>query len=131
MRSRTTDSAARAEIPPATETVPGLRDNVVLREALAALPASPSTPDILEVARQLMQGHLYLRVKGDARTLLAEGKDLPLGVVTLNGNDFVLAYSGAQRCAQSLKADGEIGTSAMAQPVLTVLRYVLPGPMPG
>lgn len=123
--------AARAEAPPATETIPGLRDNVVLREALAALPASASTPDILEVARQLLQGHLFLRVKGDARTLLSEGKDLPLGVVTINGKDFVLAYSSGTALRQSLKADGETDTSAMGQPVLTVLRHVLTGPYAG
>ena len=70
-----------AEAPAATETVPGLRDNVLLREALAALPATPDAADLLDVARQLLQGHLFLRVKGDARALLAEGKDLPLGVV--------------------------------------------------
>ena len=122
----------RAEAPPpATETIPGLRDNVVLREALAALPESASSTDILEVARQLLQGHVFLRVKGDARTLLAEGKDLPLGVVSMGGKDFVLAYSSGAALQQSLAADRETDTSAMGQPVLAVLRHVLAGPYAG
>ncbi|HEX5727889.1 SseB family protein [Microbacterium sp.] len=127
-RTRTLPPAGR---PPEAEAVPGLRDNVVLREALAALP-SPATPsDILGVARQLLQGHLYLRVKGDARTLLAAGEDLPIGVVTLNGNQYVLAYSGATALRTSIKADTDIGTSAMAQPVRAVIRYVLSGSYAG
>ena len=120
-----------AEAPTATETIPGLRDNVVLREALAALPEQPSAADLLEVARQLLQGHLFLRVKGDARTLLAEGKELPLGVMTMKDKQFVLAYSGGTALRQSIAADRETDTSAMGQPVLTVIRYVLAGPYAG
>ena len=103
----------------------------MLREALAALPEPASSTDILEVARQLLQGHLFLRVKGDARTLLAEGKDLPLGVVSMGGKDFVLAYSSGAALQQSLAADRETDTSAMGQPVLVVLRHVLTGPYAG
>ena len=120
-----------AEAPAATETIPGLRDNVVLREALAALPAPPDAPDLLEVARQLMQGHLFLRVKGDARALLAEGKDLPLGVAAVGDKQFVLAYSSGAALRQSIAADRETDTSAMGQPVLAVLRYALAGPYAG
>jgi SseB protein N-terminal domain len=127
-RTRTLPPAA---IPAEAEAVPGLRDNVVLREALAALPSPASPSDILGVARQLMQGHLYLRVKGDARTLLAAGEDLPIGVVTLNGNQYVLAYSGATALRTSIKSDTDIGTSAMAQPVRAVIRYVLSGSYAG
>lgn len=114
-----------AEAPPATETIPGLRDNVVLREALAALPAQPESADLLEVARQMMQGHLFLRVKGDARSLLAEGKDLPLGIAQVNGKQFVLAYSSGAALRQSIEADRDVDTSAMGQPVLAVLRHAL------
>ena len=120
-----------AEAPAATETIPGLRDNVVLREALAALPATPDAADLLEVARQLMQGHLFLRVKGDARALLAEGKDLPLGVAQVNGKQFVLAYSSGAALRESIQADRETDTSAMGQPVLAVLRYALAGTYAG
>jgi hypothetical protein len=120
-----------AEPPAATETIPGLRDNVVLREALAALPASPESEDLLEVARQLLQGHLFLRVKGDARALLAEGKDLPLGVAEVKGRQFVLAYSSGAALRDSIQADRDTDTSAMGQPVLTVLRYALAGTYAG
>jgi hypothetical protein len=120
-----------AEAPAATETIPGLRDNVVLREALAALPAAPDSADLLEVARQLMQGHLFLRVKGDARALLAEGKDLPLGVAQVGGKQYVLAYSSGAALRESIKADRETDTSAMGQPVLAVLRYALAGTYAG
>lgn len=124
--------APRAEkAPAATETIPGLRDNVVLREALAALPAPPEAADLLEVARQLMQGHLFLRVKGDARALLAEGKDLPLGVAEVKGAQYVLAYSSGTALRASIAADRETDTSAMGQPVLAVLRYVLGGKYAG
>ena len=120
-----------AEAPVATETIPGLRDNVVLRQALSALPASPASADLLEVARQLMQGHLFLRVKGDARALLAAGKDVPLGVAEVNGTQYMLAYSSGAALRQSITADRETGTSAMGQPVLAVLRYALTGPYAG
>lgn len=120
-----------AEAPASTETIPGLRDNVVLREALSSLPPQPQAPDLLEIARQLMQGHLFLRVKGDARALLAEGKDLPLGVAAVGGKQFVLAYSSGSALRQSIAADGETDTSAMGQPVLAVVRYVLAGPYAG
>ena len=124
--------APRAEqAPVATETIPGLRDNVVLREALAALPEPAEAADLLEVARQLMQGHLFLRVKGDARALLAEGKDLPLGVAEVKGAQYVLAYSGGTALRASIAADRETDTSAMGQPVLAVLRYVLAGTYAG
>lgn len=120
-----------AEAPAATETIPGLRDNVVLREALAALPPQPESADLLEVARQLMQGHLFLRVKGDARALLAEGKDLPLGVAEVKGQQFVLAYSSGTALRQSIQVDRDTDTSAMGQPVLAVLRYALTGTYAG
>jgi hypothetical protein len=124
--------APRAErAPVATETIPGLRDNVVLREALAALPVSAEPADVLEVARQLMQGHLFLRVKGDARALLAEGKDLPLGVAEVKGVQYVLAYSSGTALRASIAADRVTDTSAMGQPVLAVLRYVLAGTYAG
>lgn len=120
-----------AEAPVATETIPGLRDNVVLREALAALPAQPESADLLEVARQMMQGHLFLRVKGDARSLLAEGKDLPLGVAQVGDAQFVLAYSSGAALRQSIQADRDVDTSAMGQPVLAVLRHTLAGTYAG
>jgi len=110
--------------PAQTETVPGLRDNVLLRDALGRVGDAPASQALLDVARQLMQGHVFLRVKGDARTLLAEGKPLPLGVANLGDRVFALAYSSGAALQASLKADGDSDTSAMGQPVLTVLQHV-------
>ena len=120
-----------AEAPPPTETVPGLRDNVVLREALAALPTPPRRTDLLDVARQLLQGHLFLRVKGDARTLLAEGKDLPLGVVDRGRQAVRPGVQQRRGAAGEHPADGDTDTSAMGQPVSRVIRHVLAGPYAG
>lgn len=120
-----------AEAPAPAETIPGLRDNVLLRDALAALPAEPASADLLEVARQLLQGHLFLRVKGDARALLAAGEDLPLGIAKVGDAQWVLAYSSGAALRRSLEADRDTDTSAMGQPVLAVLRHTLAGPYAG
>jgi hypothetical protein len=122
---------ALAEAPPATETVPGLRDNVLLREALRALPPEPAPREALNVARQLLQGHVFLRVKGDARTLLAAGSDLPLAVAGQGDAQLVLIYSSGEALQASLRADGDTDTSAVGQPALSVLRLVLRGPYAG
>jgi hypothetical protein len=114
-----------------TETVPGVRDNVLVREALARLPESPAPQDILDVARQLLQGHLFLRVKGDAQTLLSEGKQVPLAMATVGDRNFALAYSSGAALQASVRADGDLDTSAMGQTVVTVLRHVVAGPYEG
>ncbi|GAA1983481.1 SseB family protein [Microbacterium pumilum] len=126
-----TRAAGRSVAPPPTETIPGMRDNVLVHEALASLSDPPSPQELLDVARQLLQGHLFLRVKGDARELLAAGKDLPLAVVSLGDRNFVLAYSSGAALQASVRADGDVDTSAMAQPILTILRHVLGGPYHG
>ncbi|GAA2003121.1 SseB family protein [Microbacterium ulmi] len=117
--------------PPATETVPGLRDNVLLREALAALPDEPTNQQLAGVARHLLQGHVFLRVRGDARALLSEGKELPLAIGTKDDQHYVFVYSSGAALNASVQHDGATDTSAMGQPVLTVLRYVLAGPYAG
>ena len=133
-------AAAAAEIaseprtqtaPASTESIPGLRDNGALREALARMSQPPLPAELLEVARQLLQGHLFLRVKGDARSLLAEGKDVPLGVAAVGDRQYVVAYSSGGALRASVAADRESDTSAMGQPALTVLRYVLAGAYAG
>lgn len=111
--------------PEPTETIPGLRDNVLLRAALGRVGDAPPSQAMLDVMRQLMQGHVFLRVKGDARTLLAEGKGLPLAVATAGERTFALVYSSGAALQASLKADGDTDTSAMGQPVLTVLNHVI------
>lgn len=117
--------AANEVAPAPTETIPGLRDNVLLRDALARVPDGPPSETLLDVARQLLQGHVFLRVKGDARTLLSEGKNLPLAVATVGERTFGLVYSSGAALQASLRADGDVDTSAMAQPVMSVLRHVL------
>jgi hypothetical protein len=113
------------------ETVPGVRDNVILREALAALGESPTPQEFADAARQVLQGHLFLRVKGDARALLAEGKPLGLAAVTVNGRPHTLAFSSGAAIQASIRADGDKGTSALGQPALTVLRNAIHGPAEG
>jgi hypothetical protein len=74
---------------------------------------------------------VFLRVKGDARALLSEGKDLPLAVATAGERTFALAYSSGAALQASLRADGDADTSAMGQPVLNVLRHVTAGSYDG
>ncbi len=120
-----------AEAPAPTETVPGLRDNVLLKEALASLSVPPSGPELMNVVRQLLQGHVFLRVQGDARELLSQGKSLPLSVASLGDKRYMLVYSGGAALRDSVQADGNAKTSAMGQPVLAVLRHALDGDYEG
>ncbi len=117
--------------PPPSESVPGLRDNVLVRQALTELADGAPTQELLNVARQMLQGHLYLRVKGDAGALLSEGKQLPLAMVTVGDRRFALAYSNGRALGASVRADGDTDTSAMGQPVLSILRHVLAGGFDG
>ena len=63
-----------AEAPPR----PSVQDNGPLVTALSKLPERPEPAELLQVAHQLLQGHLFLRVKGDAKRMLAEGENIPL-----------------------------------------------------
>ena len=110
---------------------PGLRDNALLRAALAALSEPPTPQEILSVVRQLLQGPVYLRVKGDVRTQLAEGKDPALAVATQGDQQFVLLYSGGEALQASVRSDGMTDTTAMGQPALEVLRRILNQPYAG
>ncbi|HBS73346.1 MAG: histidine kinase [Microbacterium sp.] len=124
-------SAAAPSGPVRAESIPGVRDNVPVREAIAKLADTAPADGLLEVARQLLQGHLFLRVKGDARTLLSEGKSLPLAVTKIGEKQFVLAYSSGAALQKSLAADNDTQTSAVGQPVTAVLKYVLGGAYAG
>ena len=106
---------------------PDLHDNGPLVAALAKLPERPEPAELLQVARQLLQGHLFLRVKGDAKRMLAEGENIPLAITTIGEKQYVLAYSGVAALRASLAADGATDTSAMAQPAQAVLRFLLSG----
>jgi len=113
------------------QTVPGLSDNVLLRDTLTRYPVEPQTRDLLDLARQVLQGTLYLRVRGDAQSLIAEGKPLPLASVSLGDRRFAVAFSSGAALADSIRADGGTDTTAMGQPVLHVLRHVLDGDAAG
>lgn len=132
LQPRRTGRAATRTAPANAETVAGLRDNVLVREALARLGDGTAPQALLDVARQMLQGHLFLRVKGDARALLSEGRELPLAVIKVDDErQFALAYSSGSALQASVRADGDVDTSAMGQPVLAVLRHVLAGPYEG
>lgn len=133
--SSTSDAPVRAagpaEAPPPSQTIPGLPDNTLVIQALARLPEKPEAADLMHVARQLLQGQLFLRIKGDARELLAGGAQLPLAVATVNDKQYVLAYSGGAALRASVAADGDAQTSAVAQPATTVLRHATSGSYAG
>jgi len=118
---------------PATEAdgIPGLTDNALLRDAIAALPEDANGTQVVGVARQLLQGQLFLRVRGDARALAAEGRELPLAVASIEDAPFVLVFSGGSALQAAVRADGDVDTSAMSQDAGVVLRSVLAGPYGG
>lgn len=122
---------AAAEAPEPRETVPGLRDNGLLREALEALSEPPTSAQIMNVTRQLLQGHVFLRVKGDARALITDGKELPLATVKSGDKTFLLAFSSGEAFQASARAAGDPQTSAMGQPFGNVIRHMLKGAYAG
>jgi hypothetical protein len=117
--------------PDAESGIPGMTDNVLLRDAIAALPEEADGTQVVGVARQLLQGDLFLRVRGDARALLAEGKDLPLAVATIEDTPFVLVFSSGAALQAAVRLDGEVETTAMSQAAQVVLHSVLAGPYGG
>lgn len=122
-----------AALPPEqAHTVEGLNDNVLLREALAELEEGASNEQLLGVMRQSLQGHLYLRVHGDAREQISSGKPLSVGVVRDGDRSFMLAYSsGAALRASVQDAEDAASTSAIAQPVTSVYQQVVSGGFTG
>ncbi|WP_165310693.1 SseB family protein [Microbacterium protaetiae] len=126
-----TASQPTGEPPAPAETIPGLPDNVVLRGSLGALGENPEPHEILGVARQLLQGNVYLRVKGNAQELMNAGEALPLAVATRDEGQFVMLYSSGAALAAAVQADGDTETSAMGQPGPAVLQYVLQGEFAG
>lgn len=121
-----------AEASTVHETVPGVHDNVLLRDALAALGDAPTGAELLNVLRQLMQGHVFLRVPGDVRERFVKGDPMPMAVVTnAKGQRFVLLYSSGRALNQAAQQVDHLGTAAVAQPVAHVLRAVLEGDFNG
>ncbi len=52
-------------------------------------------------------------------------------MASVGDRNFALAYSSGAALQASVRADGDVDTSAMGQPVLVVLRHVLAGPYEG
>ncbi|KAA9084945.1 SseB family protein [Microbacterium radiodurans] len=120
-----------AEAPERTETVPGMPDNTLVQAALAAIAEKPTNVDVMNVMRQSMQGTLYVRVRGDARVLSAEGKPITLAVSQVDGARFLLAFTGGAALRASVEADGDRDTSALGLPVANVFRNAIEGPYEG
>lgn len=125
------DASAPAAPRRERRVVPGIADNALLADALMALPPEASPEERLNVVRQMLQGHLYLRVRGDARALLAAGGDLPMTVATAGDEQYLLAYSGGEPLQAAVRGDGDTETSAVAVPVAQVLQQALAGPFTG
>lgn len=116
---------------PTRMQVPGLPDNDLLADALAALPPKPEPTELLNVARQLLQGRVYVRVRGDARELIAAGQAIPMAVAAINDQKYVLAFSSGEALQAAVRSDGDTSTSAVGVPVLQVLRRVAEGDFGG
>lgn len=118
--------------PEQTETVAGMKDNVLLRESLTQIEAGASNEQLLGVLRQALQGHLYIRVNGDARAQIAEGKPLAVAVVRDGDRQFMLAFSSAAAVRDSVQLEKDpSATSAVAQPVTSVMQQVVAGDFAG
>lgn len=118
--------------PEQTETIAGMKDNVLLREALKEVQAGATNEQLLGVMRQALQGHLYIRVIGDARTQISEGTPLAVAVVRDAERQFMLAFSSAAAVRDSVKLEQDpTATSAVAQPVTAVLQQVVTGDFAG
>lgn len=118
--------------PEQTETVAGMKDNVLLREALTQIEAGATNEQLLGVMRQALQSHLYIRVNGDARAQISEGKPLSVAVVRDGDRQFMLAFSSAAAVRDSVKLEADpTQTSAVAQPTTSVLQQVVSGDFAG
>ncbi|MDQ0644681.1 SseB family protein [Microbacterium murale] len=118
--------------PEQTESVPGMKDNVLLRTALAEIEEGATNEQLIGVLRQMLQGHLFLRVNGDARAQISEGKPLSVAVVRDGERAFMLAFSSAIAVRDSVQRETDpTATSAVAQPVTAVLQQVVSGKFSG
>ncbi|GAB3285124.1 SseB family protein [Microbacterium lacusdiani] len=117
---------APAAPPEKLETVPGLRDNALLRDALAALPANPTGAQLIGVVRQMMHGHLFLRVQGNAREQLQQGDGrLSFGIARDGDRTYMLVFSSGKALHDAVRADGDASTSAVGQPVGAILKHLV------
>lgn len=118
--------------PEQTESVPGMKDNVLLRDALQQVEQGATNEQLLGVLRQALQSHLFIRVNGDARAQIAEGKPLTVAVVRDEERQFMLAFSSAAAVRDSVQAEPDpASTSAVAQPTTAVIQHVVSGDFAG
>ncbi|MFC4140612.1 MULTISPECIES: SseB family protein [unclassified Microbacterium] len=123
---------ASAMPPEDTHTIEGLKDNVLLREALAEIAEGASNEELLGVMRQSMQGHLYLRVHGDAGQQIGDGQPLSVAVIREDEKSFLLAFSSGAALRAAVDAEEDpAATSAMAQPVGLIYQQVIDGGFTG
>ncbi|UJP08830.1 SseB family protein [Microbacterium sp. KUDC0406] len=123
---------ASALPPEDTHTIEGLKDNVLLREALAEIVEGASNEELLGVMRQSMQGHLYLRVHGDAGEQIGAGQALSVAVIREDEKSFLLAFSSGAALRAAVDAEEDpAATSAMAQPVGLIYQQVIDGGFTG
>ena len=111
--------------PPATQSVPGLPDNVLVQQALRALSDDPQPAEIMNVMRQALQGQLYVRAQGDAKELLEAGRGLNLAITTHQDKRFLLVFSGGGPVQASAQAESGGPTSALGQAAYNVLRTAI------
>lgn len=111
-----------ATAPAATQTIPGVVDNVLVQRALAALSETPQAAEVMNVMRQALVGQLYVRAQGDAQALLAEGKGLNLAITTFGDKRFLLAFSGGGPLQASAREEGSEAASAVGQSASHLLR---------
>ncbi|MFE6735726.1 SseB family protein [Microbacterium sp. NPDC057650] len=123
---------ASALPPEDTHTIEGLKDNVLLREALAEIAEGASNEELLGVMRQSMQGHLYLRVYGDAGQQINDGEALSVAVIREDEKSFLLAFASGAALRAAVDAEEDpAATSAMAQPVGLIYQQVIDGGFTG
>ncbi len=109
-----------------------MADNILLREALARLGEDPTNDQLLGVFRQMLQGHLILRVHGEAQEQIARGEPLQVSVMSEGQSRFLLAFSSAAALHRVLaKEPDPRAFSAVAQSVTTVLNQVITGGFSG
>ncbi|MGO1235397.1 MAG: SseB family protein [Microbacterium gubbeenense] len=118
---------APAAPPNNLESVKGLRDNTLVRDALASLPEKPTPQQLLGVARQVMQGHLFLRVTGDVREQVQEDgrATLQFGVARSAEKTYMLVFSSGKALRDAVQVDSNTQTSAVAQPVPMILGHMI------
>ncbi len=111
-----------------------MKDNVLLREALTEIEAGASNDQLLGVMRQALQGPpLHPRERrracADQRGKAAVGRGRARHT---DDRQFMLAFSSARAVRDSVQLEADpAATSAVAQPVTSVLQQVVSGDFAG